>query len=167
MNGNIRIKPDGELRELVLNRIRKQLDTASSAIDVATEGGVVTLMGSVNSLSDKIAAEKAAKGVNEVLVVADELAVRSAHEGTDTQIARDVLLRLQTHPGLPQDAIRATVTDGEVTLEGVVHWQLQKLTAESIIRNVKGVWRIRNLMEVQPARPCSVPAEELFPGHPR
>src|SRR5262249_10737847 len=67
----------------------------------------------------------------------------------DTQIARDVLLRLRTHPGLPQNAIRAIVADGEVTLEGVVHWQLQKLTAESIIRNLRGVRRIHNLMEVR------------------
>jgi osmotically-inducible protein OsmY len=37
-----------------------------------------------------------------------------------------------------------------VTLEGIVHWHLQKLTAESIISNLKGVKRVRNLMEVRP-----------------
>jgi len=149
VNTDIGNTPDGELRELVLSHIRAVLETASTAIEVASEGGVVTLMGSVKSLDDRIAAEKAAKGVDKVLVVADEIAVRPPQERTDTQIARDVLLRLRTHPGLPQNAIRAIVADGEVTLEGVVHWQLQKLTAESIIRNLRGVRRIHNLMEVR------------------
>jgi osmotically-inducible protein OsmY len=150
MNANLHTRPDSELRELVLGHIRRELSAASTAIDVTSEGGVITLMGSVDSLAYKIAAENAAKKVSEVLVVADEIAVKPPHERTDTQIARDVLLRLRTHPGLPQDTIRATITDGDVMLEGVVHWQLQKLTAESIIRSLKGVRHIRNLLEVKP-----------------
>jgi osmotically-inducible protein OsmY len=151
MNANLHIRPDNELRDLVLGYIRRELNAASAAIDVTTEGGVVTLIGSVDCFADKIAAENAAKKVSEVFVVADEIAVKPPHERTDTQIARDVLLRLHTHPGLPQDVIRATVTDGEVMLEGVVHWHLQKLTAESVIRSLKGVRHIRNLLEVKSA----------------
>jgi osmotically-inducible protein OsmY len=147
--------PDNELRETVLRHIRKELDRDSAAIDVQVEGGLVTLIGSASSLADKNTAERAAKEVDEVLVIADEIAVRAPHERPDTQIARDLLLRFRTHPGLPQDAIRATVADGEVTLEGVVHWQLQKLTAESVTRNLRGVRRVRNLMEVKPAAPLS------------
>lgn len=65
---------------------------------------------------------------------------------------RDLVLRhIRTHPGLPENAIRATVADGEVTLEGIVHWQLQKLTAESIIRNLRGVRCIHNMMQVRAA----------------
>ena len=150
MNANPRVQPDSDLREQVLGRIRTELSAAAGAIDVTTEGGVVTLIGSVDNYSDKLAAENAAKRVDQVLIVADEIAVKPPHERTDTQIARDVLLRLRTHPGLPQDIIKATVTDGDVTLEGVVHWHLQKLTAESIIRSLKGVRHIRNLLEVIP-----------------
>lgn len=145
-----RIGPDAELRELVLRRIQEELDAESNAVDVTAEAGVVTLLGSVRSLADKIAAENAAKGVNQALVIADELAVSPPCERSDTQIARDVMLRLRTHPGLPLDVIGATVTHGEVTLEGTVHWQLQKLTAESIIRNLRGVKRVHNLMRVAP-----------------
>src|SRR5215469_12049424 len=148
-SSNIRNTRDVDLRELMLSHIRTELEIASTAIEVASEGGVVSLMGSVKSVADKIAAEKAAKEVAEVMVVADEIAVRPPQERTDTQIARDVLVRLRTHPGLPENAIRATIADGEVTLEGVVHWQLQKLTAESIIRNLRGIRRIHNLVEVR------------------
>jgi osmotically-inducible protein OsmY len=158
----IHTRPDGELRELVLSHIKKELEAASNAIEVAMEGGVVTLIGSVKSLADKIAAENAAKEVGEAMIVADELTVTPPHQHTDTQIAREVLLCLRTHPGLPQNVIRATITDGEVTLEGIVHWQVQKLTAESIISNLKGVKRIRNLIEVRPpeAAARAVPARE-------
>jgi osmotically-inducible protein OsmY len=112
--------------------------------------GVVTLAGFTHSYWEKEAAEKAAKRVYGVKVIANDIEVRPATARTDPEIARDVAHELESHAGLPSDRIRATVKDGWVTLEGVVDWQYQKGLAESAVKKLKGVIGVTNNIIVVP-----------------
>jgi osmotically-inducible protein OsmY len=71
-------------------------------------------------------------------------------ERVDPEIARDAVHELDRHAGIPSENIKVSVNDGVVTLEGSVEWQYQKVYAEEVIANLKGVVDVRNKIEVKP-----------------
>ncbi len=142
-------RSDNSIRDAVLAEFKWDPKITSNDITVAVKDGVVTLTGFAHSYWEKEAAEKAAKRVYGVKVIANDIEVRPATSRTDPQIARDVAHEIESHAGLPSDRIRATVKDGWVTLEGVVEWQYQKGLAESAVKKLKGVIGVSNKITVE------------------
>jgi osmotically-inducible protein OsmY len=124
----------------------------SSAIAVTATGGIITLNGYVSSYSEKIAAEKAARRVNGVKAVVDDLEVKILpplkHE--DTLIAEAASNALRWNVNLPAKVVSVTVEHGWIRLEGTVPWYYQKQTAQNAVRNLKGVKGVTNLIMVKP-----------------
>ena len=54
------------------------------------------------------------------------------------------------HCAVPQDAIQATVDDGEVVLTGAVTWAFQKAEAERAVQQLTGVRSVTNHIVVKP-----------------
>ena len=111
------------------------------AIGVTAQKGVVSLSGSVGSYPEKMAAERAAKKVNGVLGIANELGVvlpGTAKRG-DADIAAAALNVLKWNTLVPDDRIQVTVTNGWLTLEGKVDWSYQRTAAENAVRALSGV----------------------------
>jgi osmotically-inducible protein OsmY len=143
-------RSDKSIRDAVLAEFKWDPKITSEDITVAVKDGVVTLAGFTHSYWEKEAAEKAAKRVYGVKVIANDIEVRPATSRTDPEIARDVAHEIESHAGLPSDRIRATVKDGWVTLEGVVDWQYQKGLTESAVKKLKGVIGVTNNIIVVP-----------------
>jgi osmotically-inducible protein OsmY len=112
--------------------------------------GVVTLYGFVSSYMEKEAAEKAAKRVQGVRAVANDLQIKPTFSRTDSEIARDIVQNMAHHIFLPAHKIKMTVRNGCVTLEGFVDWRYQKMLAEDSAKKVKGVIGLRNKIAVKP-----------------
>lgn len=53
---------------------------------------------------------------------------------------------------VPDDKIKAKVSDGWITLEGEVEWQYQKAAAERAARYLTGVKGVTNRISLQPKR---------------
>jgi osmotically-inducible protein OsmY len=70
---------------------------------------------------------------------------------TDGEIARTVRLTLEWDPFLPGRRIRSAVFEGWVTLEGEVSTLREKEDAERLVRVLKGVQGIHNLLRVAAA----------------
>ena len=121
--------------------------TIGSEIVVLVEDGEVTLRGSVGTFGDKREANKAASQVDGVQSVKDELNVFGL---TDSDLGRDVLEALELDTRIPA-TIDVTVTEGFVTLLGVVESQRQRDAAGFIARNVLGVVEVENQISIKDA----------------
>ena len=126
---------------------------SAAAIGVRVKDAVVTLIGPVESYSEKLAAERAALRVAGVKAVANDLEVRlpSSSERTDEDIAKAAANALDWTTGIPRDKIKVTVDKGWITLKGAVPFQYQRTAAEDAIRYLWGVKGVINLIEVQPS----------------
>ncbi len=121
-------------------------------LGVTAENGVVTLTGHVDSYPAKLAAERAAKSINGVRAVAEEIEVRLDHKNmkTDTEIAQAAVDALRWCTAVPDDRITVSVENGWVKLEGDVEWQFQKDEARKEVEDLAGVKGISNLVTVKP-----------------
>jgi len=68
----------------------------------------------------------------------------------DADILREVALRMKKEEAVPDDRIRASVSDGTLTLEGTVDWNHQRDAAENCAKTVLGVRRIVNKIAIVP-----------------
>src|SRR4051812_33808696 len=145
---------DDSIRNNVVFELKWDPKLSSRDIAVDVKEGVVTLSGFVGSYWQRNAAEKIVKRVQGVRGVANDLRIKLFWERTDPEIARDAIHELDSHAGIPSENIKVTAKDGVITLEGSVEWQYQKVYAEEVIANLKGVTDVVNKIEVKP--PVSV-----------
>ncbi len=141
---------DLDLRKAVMEQLDWDPAVDASGIGVTSHAGAVTLTGSINSYSGKLAAERAAKRVRGVRAVANDLAVTLIAGRTDADIAADVATMLRLHSDIP-DSVQAAVHRGHVTLTGTVRWYYQYLQAEKMIRPIRGVLDVVNDLRISPA----------------
>ena len=153
MNTDLSLRQDVE-RELLWEPIVR-----SHEIGVSVKDGVVSLMGNVDNLVVKCAAERAASRVRGVRAVSNQLEVELPCKAgrTDSDIAWSAANVLAWNTLVPQDRIRISVSHGRVTLDGFVDWRFQKTAAEDAVANLSGVVGITNLIRVEPA----VPPDEM------
>jgi osmotically-inducible protein OsmY len=156
MNIPNHVTHDEELRTAVLREIEWRPDIHSQDINVRASGSAVALSGFVDTFAEKASAEKAAKSVRGVLLIANDIEVRPSTR-TDPEIAGDVRQVLKSHALLPETNITATVREGFVTLEGTVEWNYQKISALEAAESVRGVRGVWNRILVKPRfSPASV-----------
>ena len=143
---------DVRLRTAVTRQLEWDPEVDASAIGVAAQGAAVTLTGFIDTYAGKLAAERAAKRVQGVRAVANDLEVRARHERNDADIAQDTVEALRLRSGAP-NAVQAAVHGGHVTLTGPVEWLFQKEAAERAVRHVRGVRGVRNHIAVAERSP--------------
>lgn len=139
-----------ELREEVKKELEQEWSGAATEIGVIVDDGIVTLTGSVNTLSQRWAAHKAALRVTGVKAVANDIEVRlsNANSHSDEDIARAASSVLTRDATLPKD-LQVVVADGWVTLKGMVQWQFQKDASEEGIKGLTGVKGVVNRIIVK------------------
>jgi len=135
------------LRDAVIAEIDSDPALHPWEIGVAAEDGVITLTGTVEMRAFKVAAERAAKRVEGVRSVANDLHVREQNERTDTDIARDAAHRLRNNVAIPS-SVQAVVSDGHLTLDGTVTWIHQRAAAETAVKYLRGVKQVDNAIRV-------------------
>ena len=149
------MRSDIDIKRDVEAELRWNPDIDATDIAVSVKDGVVTLSGFVRSYAQKFEAEQTAKRVNGVRAVANDIEVRLPifNQRPDPEIARDAVAEIQNNLPYSSDHVRVVVRDGWVTLEGSVEWNYQRERAEQVVRRVRGVKGITNLIELQPRVP--------------
>ena len=140
---------DEAIRADLLREAQWDPQITSKDIGGSVKNGVVTLYGFVSNYMEE-AAERAAKRVQGVRAVANDLQIKSLFTRTDPKIARDMVQDMANHILLPADKITATVKNGWITLEGTVDWQYQKKLAEDRAKTIRGVTGITNSIVLTP-----------------
>jgi osmotically-inducible protein OsmY len=145
-------RTDEQIQHDVQEELKWDARLQPNEVGVIVKDGVVTLTGWVDSFIKKWAAERAALRVSGVRAVANDIEVRlpSSAERTDADIAAAATRALQWEALVPDDRVKATVSNGWVTLEGDVEWEYQKRAAERVVRGLSGVRGVSNLVSVRP-----------------
>jgi osmotically-inducible protein OsmY len=161
------VKADTKIREDVIDELRWDPQiTDPDAIGVAVKDGAVTLTGNVPTYPEKLAAARAAERVYGVKAVANELRVNlSSGPRDDSDIAAAIAHVLDNNVQLPQDKVHARVQNGWVTLDGEVDYDHQRREVERMVRQVRGVTGVTDLITVKPpVSPAAVEAriEDTF-----
>jgi osmotically-inducible protein OsmY len=146
------MKTNHELQLDVLEELSWDPSVEASAIGVAAKEGVITLNGHVPTYAEKTAAENAAKRVEGVHAVADELEVRLASSAVrdDADLAGAAINALKWNVAVPAERIKMVVQDGWVRLEGEVDWEYQRKAAANAVRFLMGVRGVSNGIRVKP-----------------
>ena len=155
---------DQRLKQAVLDELQWEPSINAAHIGVAAKNGVVTLMGHVENFAEKSAAEKAARRVNEVRAVAEEIEVRlpfNVKHG-DEEIAAAAVDRLRWDASVPSGAVKARVEKGWVTLSGEVDWRYQQDAALSDVRGLWGVIGVSNDIAVKPRPDTSAIRDKIM-----
>ena len=116
-------------------------------IDVAVENSLVSLSGMVGSLAEKQAAGSIAESVRGVAKVNNELRVRGKRM-PDPQLRKRIQNALAASPSLHEAGIRVNVQNGMVILLGSAETRALRNYAQEVVSNVRGVWEVRNDIEV-------------------
>jgi osmotically-inducible protein OsmY len=146
------MKSDSEIREDVINELRwdPQVGNAN-AIGVAVVDGAVTLTGHISTYAEKLAAARAAERVYGVKAVANDLKVKlSGSPRDDADIARAIAHILENNVQIPDGRVHARVENGWVTLDGEVEYDFQRREVERMVRNVRGVIGVTDVITVKP-----------------
>jgi osmotically-inducible protein OsmY len=143
---------DKTLRQTIVDELDFEPSVDAASIGVAVDNGVVTLSGHVTSYAEKIAAERAVERVTGVKAIAENIEVRyPGHKQTaDDEIAERAVAILGWNVQVPKDSVDVKVEKGWIELTGDVHWQYQRVAAESAVRELSGVVGVSNLIQVRP-----------------
>ena len=139
---------DHDLRREVIEELQWDPRVRANDIGVSAKDGVVTLTGWVDAFGQRWAAEQAAHRVRGVRAVANEIEVRLpiSSERTDAEIATAAVCALEANAVLKAEDIHVTVSNGNITLRGIVDWTYQKHDAEQAVRDLWGVRGVTNLI---------------------
>jgi|ERR1700733_6700847 len=147
------MKTDAEIKEDVTRELRWDLQISDpEAIGVAVKDGAVALTGHTPTYAEKLAAARAAERVYGVKAVANDINVELA--GTprdDAEIATAIAHVLDNNVQIPPNQVRARVQNGWVTLEGNVRYDFQRREVARMVRNVRGVVGVTDLITVTPS----------------
>jgi len=146
------MKTDSELQRSVMEELVWEPSVDAAEIGVAAESGIVTLSGTVKSLPQKWAAEKAAQRVSGVKAITDEIAVKLPGDSEigDTEIARAAVNAIDWNASVPKGRIAIIVAHGWITLEGAVQFHYERVAAEYAVRGITGAKGVTNLISVTP-----------------
>ena len=146
------MKTDVQIQKDVMDELKWEPSLNASEIGVGVKNGVVTLSGMVDSYMKKQSAEKAAKKVEGVKAVAEDLQVGISpnYRKTDAEIAEAALNALKWHSAIQEEKVKIKVEDGNVRLEGEVDWAFQRNNIQSAIQNLTGIRSVSNLISIKP-----------------
>lgn len=144
-------RSDRDLKQRILRELKWDSRIAWASISVDVTDGIVTLIGTVPTYVQKIAAQEAAHRVQGVLDVANDIEVTPVERfvRTDSEIAGAVRNALEWDALVPNELIQSTVSDGWVTLEGEVDFGRERTDAERAIRRLAGVVGVINKITIR------------------
>jgi osmotically-inducible protein OsmY len=145
---------DRELQDRVLKALDfNPLDRA--AIGVTVTHGVVTLRGCVHTRREAWLAERVTHAIAGVRGLANELEVEATDGPPESNaaIAEASLNALAWYRVVPAGTVKVIVSDGYVTLTGVVADSHQRGAAERAIRGLRGVRGVWNALKIGPLTP--------------
>jgi osmotically-inducible protein OsmY len=119
-------------------------------IGIAVCNGVVTLSGTCRNYVEKWTALRSIRKMPDIHAYVDHIVVSlpTHHEVLDTDIAEEIVKLWREDVGVPDDRLMVEVSNGCVTMTGIVGIEFQKEHAESLVHGIEGVREVINLIEV-------------------
>lgn len=149
------MKTDSELSSDVLAELLWDPLLPEARVGVTVNDGVVSVSGELETYAEKVAVRRAVERVHGVKAIALDIRVvpSERHQQSDAALAAVVAQVLQWQSMLPCEHIKAQVAQGWVTLSGTLDWDFQRRALERLIRPLKGVVGITDLIELRAKAP--------------
>lgn len=146
------MKTDMQIQNDVMAELSWDASVQAKQIGVGIKDGIVILNGEVDSLAEKLNAERAALRVEGVRAIVVELDVRlpGSNQKTDMEIARTVEQVLNWSAQRSLHDLVVVVEKGWVTLTGHVTWNYQRRLACTMVRSLMGVRGVTDSIELKP-----------------
>tara|TARA_R110002073_G_scaffold243308_3_gene405524 strand:- start:145 stop:1734 length:1590 start_codon:yes stop_codon:yes gene_type:complete len=141
-------KSDSEVQQAVESALRHDPRVLSFNVQVAAEGGAVTLRGTVDNLKAKRAAGQNAENCVGVWRVNNRVKVRPETLLEDAAIAVAIEQALLRDPWVEGFQITVGVKNGTATLDGSVDNTFDRARADDVAARVIGVERVRNQLTI-------------------
>ena len=135
------MRSDLQIQQDVQDELQWDAILKAAEIGVSVKNGIVTLNGTVDSYSKKIAAEEAVKRVKDVRAVAVELAVvfpGTIDHKSDAALAGVALDALKWTSFVPEERIHLQVDNGNITLEGELEWHTKGMQLSMQLKICRG-----------------------------
>ena len=142
--------PDAKITRAVERELLLSHRVPSHWIDVQTDGGIVTLTGSVDNLLARDRATELARSLKGVRAVVNRVTVQTPPR-PDLKIRNDVIGALAADPVADAYEVIVKAQDGVVTLNGKVQSWVEKQLAERLVKGVNGVREVKNEIIFEPA----------------
>ena len=158
---------DSQIKEDLIREFGHEHHLSTTNLELSVERYVVTLTGTVESVSDQLRIQSVAWRTEGVMDVVNNLKVKSLLPTyTDAEVAEAVRVALKWDSLLPEAKIQFTVTNGWVALEGTVNLSRERAGAERLVRRLAGVRGVYNNLVVNPSEIkqeniCDMIGEEL------
>lgn len=149
LSGAVQI-PDAAVSDAVHDALVADFAVRAGTIDIQTQRGVVYLSGRVGDIRAKNRAERVAETVKGVVAVVNNLEVFPPGSRSDAAIRSDVEEALLVDPVTESTEITVAVEDGTVSLAGRVDTWGEKRAAGSLVRGIRGVRDLNNMVTVMP-----------------
>jgi osmotically-inducible protein OsmY len=153
-------RADAKLRDRVLRQLEFTRDVDAHDIGVRAHNGDVTLIGSVRTYPEKVAAAEAIKRLFGVRRIINDIAVTDRAAVTDAELETAANTALHARAGSPP-GVSATVRDGVVVLEGTVSWLYQRFAAEVAVAYLPGVCGVENRIALSTSPPTAALRDEV------
>lgn len=134
-----------------IDEVLSALGLSGAAITATDLLGVVRLSGTVANCGQKAIAEEVVKQVTGVKEVINEIILINNQETTSSDDCTRAAIQnaLKNHWLIPHQKIAVKVTNGNVSLDGMVRWEYQKTKILSIIRKINGVKNVTDKILIQ------------------
>lgn len=139
---------DQHLAKLLESELLLDDRVSSSNIQVTVEDGVVTLRGTIGSFRRKLVSQQIAASYEGVRDVVNRLEVDPGSACDDNSITANVRRCIDSSADLTSATIGISVSQGKTTLTGHVSSHWERLVAEDVVRGVRGVRDVINLLVV-------------------
>jgi hyperosmotically inducible protein len=142
---------DLEIKTLVSNGISQNSDLADKHIATDVKDRTVTLTGTVQTATQRYAAEHTAWQVTGVQGVTDNLNATDAQtnpESADDKLAHRVEFELYSTKAISLKTMQIHADNGTITLSGNVASRAEKVLAEKTAQSVEGVRKVVNSLAV-------------------
>jgi len=141
---------DNTVRQDILDELEFEPSLDATTVGVAVRDGVVTLTGWVESYSEKLTVERAVERIKGVRGIAQEIEVRPRDPNGphDDEITQRAIAALRWSTMVPDGRIMVKVEHGRVTLMGTLDWAYQKRGALDLVRGLRGVIAVTDLIEL-------------------
>lgn len=139
---------DEDIAAQVESRLQWNPTIDVSRIQIVVTNGILTLMGSVDSVWQKYRVEHVADDIAGIISVENKLTVHPVGEVSDEDIRNDILGTLDRNSFIDATNIIVQVENGEVTLSGVVSNDMERRIALNIAGNTNGVTEVHDNLEI-------------------
>lgn len=146
-----------DIKQDVVDHLNWDDRVDAAGIDVAVEGGKVTLHGTTSTIISRHYAAADALEVPGVKSLDNKLKVKypAAAAPSDEQIRKSIEHLLEWNSSIDSKHVRVRVENGIVTLEGSVDALWRKFHAEDVLMQLTGVAGINNKLTVVPTKDVS------------